>query len=82
MGMCCPMTYLECVANDMSYLSDYLIQAANLEDPLERMKLVVASMCAHLHRNPSIVKNKAPLDCFLGETLQGKKENGTEIFCE
>ena len=37
---------------------------------------------AAYHKNGSILKNKAPLDAFLGETFQARKSDGSEFFVE
>ncbi len=37
---------------------------------------------AGYHKNLTILKHKAPLDAFLGETFQAKKSDGSQIYLE
>ena len=37
-----PRTYLESACIDLSYCSKYMTKAAEIDDPVERLKLIVA----------------------------------------
>jgi len=76
-----PRTYLECVAGDVLY-TKLLDKAAACEDPLERMKYVVAFTMAGLHRNAVEMGNNGPLNPILGETFSAEKSDGTKLYCE
>jgi len=47
-----PRTYLEGAALDLSYSSKYLTRAAETEDPMERLKLIVCMYVGGHHLNP------------------------------
>jgi len=57
----------------------FLTKAAEETDPVERMKYVIAFAISGLHYSARQVK---PFNPLLGETFQGKFEDGTEISCE
>jgi len=76
-----PRTYLECVANDLVY-TNLLDQAAAAEDPVKRMKYLVAFFVAGLHRNACEMGNNGPLNPVLGETFIAEKSDGTKLYCE
>jgi len=76
-----PKTYLQCVAGDF-YNTRYLTKAAELTDPLERMKNVICFFLSGIGRNPAEFQNNGPLNPVLGETFHATKKDGTELFCE
>jgi len=76
-----PRTYLECVAHDLVY-TELLDQAAATEDPVKRMKYIVAFFIAGLHRNACEMGNNGPLNPVLGETFIAEKTDGTKLYCE
>jgi len=57
----------------------YMTRAALTEDPVERMKLVLITSLSFLQ--PCHVFDK-PLNPILGETLEGKLGDGTNVFLE
>mmetsp|Transcript_15717 Transcript_15717/g.24137 ORF Transcript_15717/g.24137 Transcript_15717/m.24137 type:complete len:311 (+) Transcript_15717:247-1179(+) len=57
----------------------YLRQAADIQDPLERFKNVIASMISSIYL--CCGQNK-PFNPLLGETLQGNYPDGTKFYCE
>jgi hypothetical protein len=76
-----PRTYLECVAHDLIY-TELLDKAAATEDPVKRMKYLVAFFIAGLHRNACEMGNNGPLNPVLGETFIAEKSDGTKLYCE
>lgn len=76
-----PRTYLECVAGDVLY-TQLLDKAATCENPVERLKHIVAFVMAGLHRNAVEMGNNGPLNPILGETFYAEKADGTKLYCE
>jgi len=76
-----PKTYLECIAGDLFY-TKFLDMAAATQDPIQRIKYVVAFTIAGLHSNTTELGNNGPLNPILGETYSAEKSDGTKIFCE
>jgi hypothetical protein len=76
-----PKTYLECIANDFAN-TKFLERAAATEDPVLRLKLVVAFTVAGLHRNSIDLGNSGPLNPVLGETYYAEKRDGVKLYCE
>jgi hypothetical protein len=76
-----PRTYLECVAHDLIY-TNLLDKAASCQDPVQRMKYLVAFFVAGLHRNACEMGNNGPLNPVLGETFMAEKTDGTKLYCE
>ena len=62
-----------------SFAPKFLKQAAKSEDHLERMKLCIAFMVSSMYM--CCDQNK-PFNPILGETMQGKFEDGSIIYCE
>jgi hypothetical protein len=76
-----PRTYLECIAID--FINTKLLdKAAETQDPVERLKSVVAFFMAGFHRNPTEMLTTGPLNPILGETFFAEKRDGTKIYCE
>ena len=71
-------SFLERMTTNWDYL-DLLLKASTLEDPVERMKYVVAFAVAGMCRQISFHK---PFNPILGETYQSKYPNGVEVYCE
>uniref|UniRef100_A0A7R9VFB2 Oxysterol-binding protein n=1 Tax=Chlamydomonas euryale TaxID=1486919 RepID=A0A7R9VFB2_9CHLO len=71
-------SFLERITTNWDYL-DFLVEAANADDPVTRMKWVVAFAIGGLSRQVSFHK---PFNPILGETFQAKYPNGVEVFCE
>ena len=63
----------------MSTMPIYFNAAAESGDPLERMKLVIASSVSHLYQDHSFEK---PVESVLGETVQGYGQDGSSVFME
>jgi len=76
-----PKTYLECIAGDLFH-TKFLDAAAATEDPVLRLKNVVAFTLAGLCKNIIELGNNGPLNPILGETYYAEKSNGTKLFCE
>jgi len=76
-----PKTYLECIAGDLCH-TKFLDNAAATEDPITRLKNVVAFTIAGLSRNIIELGNNGPLNPVLGETYSAEKSDGTKVFCE
>jgi hypothetical protein len=57
----------------------YLAYAGSISDPIERLKLVVASsMCSFYYLSTF----EKPINPVLGETLYGKLEDGSDMYAE
>ena len=67
--MHCPQTYLDNAAKDLSLVPTFLRRAALEQDPVERMKLVIANYIGTQHINVTYTQARAPLNPILGETL-------------
>jgi hypothetical protein len=74
-----PRSYLERIVDGWCYAPIYLKRAAEEEDPLERLKLVITFAIAGLSNT---VTAKKPFNPILGETFEAQFEDGTDIFCE
>ncbi len=74
-----PISVLEQVPTSQSCCSIFLNKAASVTDPVERMKLVMASSVAFFH--PSMIFEK-PLNPVLGETYQAVAADGARIYLE
>ncbi|CAG9326920.1 KES1_7 [Blepharisma stoltei] len=57
----------------------YLTKAAYINDPVERMKLVIVSSISSFIHTSTFEK---PLNPVLGETLHGYLEDGSELYAE
>lgn len=57
----------------------YLTRAGISSDPIERIKLMITSNLSSFVYTSTFLK---PLNPLLGETLYGKFEDGTELYCE
>lgn len=76
-----PKTYLQCVAGDLFH-TKFLDKAAATEDPILRLKNVIAFTMSGLCRNITELGNNGPLNPILGETYYAEKRDGTKLFCE
>lgn len=74
-----PYSTLQRIINLFSFMPKYLPQAAAQTDPLERMKLVIASAISGSYLCTGQLK---PFNPILGETLQCHFSDGTQILCE
>ena len=74
-----PYSTLQRIINLFSFMPKYLPQAAAQTDPLERMKLVIASAISGSYLCSGQLK---PFNPILGETLQCHFPDGTQILCE
>ena len=63
-----PKSFLQTAAYDLSYCSTFMAKAALESDPVERLKLVIATYIGGQHINPSLIGLRAPLNPVLGET--------------
>jgi len=57
------------MASDFVFANRYLQAAAKEQDPLERIKHIIAFFVAPNYINPSIIQTRIPLNPVLGETL-------------
>lgn len=64
-----PRTYLEGACMDLSYSSIYVTKAAEVTDPLERLKLIISMYVGGQHINPTDTQCRAPLNPVVGETV-------------
>ena len=74
-----PRSVLEYNITSQGCQSIYLNKAASCKDPLERLKLVMASSMANLI--PGKIYEK-PLNPVLGETYEAVAVDGAKIFME
>lgn len=75
----CPSSVLEIIATIAGVNPLYLNKAALINDPIERMKLVMCSSIAMLFPTHQFEK---PLNPILGETYQAEGHDGSKIFME
>lgn len=74
-----PQTLLMTMLGYATTMPVYLNRAANTSDPVERMKLLMASNFSWLFYNSIFVK---PLNPILGETYQAYGADGTKLYME
>jgi len=74
-----PRSTLERIVDWWVFAPTFMTAAAKATDPIERMKNVVSFVISGLYYSASQLK---PFNPLLGETLQGKLEDGTEIYME
>ena len=74
-----PRSSIQRIVDIWSFAPKYLRAAADTTDHLERFKQVIAFSMSSLYICTSQYK---PFNPILGETLQGKFPDGTQIFCE
>jgi len=74
-----PISVLELLPTSISCFSIYMNKAAQVSDPLERMKLIMASSISFMY--PSKIYEK-PLNPVLGETFQTIAGDGAKVFVE
>jgi len=75
-------TYVEGAASDLIWATKFLTKAAQTEDPIERLKLVITSYLAGNHISPTICQCRAPLNPILGETAQRSLPDGMKFYAE
>ena len=75
----CPTSLLKKVQGMNKVLPFYLNYAASLEDPVERMRAVIAASVAFLWKNHDFDK---PLNPILGETYQARMADGGMLYAE
>ena len=74
-----PVSTLQRIVDLFSFAPTYLKRAAELSDPVERMKLVITNAISAAYL---CSKQMKPFNPILGETLQGEFPDGTEVYCE
>ena len=74
-----PRSTIERIADGMRYFPIFIKAAANEQDTLQRLKLLLTNMVACLHLSPSPRK---PFNPHLGETLEADFEDGTTLSME
>jgi hypothetical protein len=78
-----PLTVHQCCGNDWvrTDLLEKAYQSKN--DPIERMKYLLASAVSGIHQGPLTCRSRAPFNPILGETYQAVNENdGSKLFLE
>ena len=65
----------------MSFCSE-LSKAANIFDPVQRLKHIVKFCVASKFINTTIVGCRLPLNPILGETYQREMADGTKLYLE
>eukprot|EP01094_Clydonella_sp_ATCC50884_P001341 TRINITY_DN11002_c0_g2_i4.p1 TRINITY_DN11002_c0_g2~~TRINITY_DN11002_c0_g2_i4.p1 ORF type:complete len:354 (+),score=95.46 TRINITY_DN11002_c0_g2_i4:30-1091(+) len=75
-----PRSYLERITDGWCYAPHFLTKAANCDDALERMKLVITFAIAGLHNTATIPKK--PFNPILGETWEAEMSDGTKLYLE
>ena len=75
----CPMSLLQTIPFFHATMPVYLNYAASLNDPLERMKLVMVQSLNWYYYTSIFEK---PLNPILGETFQGVGQDGAKFYLE
>ena len=77
-----PLTIHQVCANEWSR-TDLLEKAYQIKnDPIERMKYLLAFAVSGIHHGPVICRSRAPFNPILGETFQAIKEDGCKLYME
>lgn len=74
-----PRSYLQRLCDSWWSAPIFLKKAAEMEDPVERFKLVITFVMCGFHNTCQQLK---PFNPILGETYQARYEDGTTIYCE
>ena len=74
-----PISTLELMPTLQSTMVVFLNKAASIEDPLERMKLLMAHNLSFFYKEKIFEK---PLNPILGETYQARGQDGSWIYLE
>jgi hypothetical protein len=53
-----------------------------MDDPVERLKHLVAYMVPPFYINPTLIQCRVPLNPILGETMQADMETGEKLYVE
>jgi hypothetical protein len=77
-----PLTYVEGSSMDVLHASRFLTPAAETEDPIERLKLILCMYIGGTHIVPAECQSRAPLNPILGETVQRILPDGTHFYGE
>lgn len=77
-----PRSFLEGACYDLSYSSLFMTKAALTEDPIERIKLILAMYIGGHHINPATIGLRAPLNPVIGETVQRVLQDGSKFYGE
>jgi hypothetical protein len=77
----CPISHLNLAANDLIFCP-LITKAAQIKDPVERIKYIVASEVAAIFPNPTFITSRVPLNPILGETLQREMVTGEKFYAE
>ena len=70
------------VKNNLSYCRQHLKAAANIDDPVERMKHIVTYYVAAHFINPTLIQCRIPLNPIIGETYQREMPTGEKLYME
>jgi hypothetical protein len=74
-----PTSALEKALASANYFPLYLNRAAQIQDQIERIKLVITATIANFFLNCTFMK---PLNPILGETCQAHYSDGTQLYAE
>jgi len=77
-----PVTYVESASMDLLNAQRFLTPAAETDDPIERLKLIISMYVGGSHIVPAEVQSRAPLNPILGETVQRVFPDGTRFYGE
>ena len=78
-----PLTVHQCVGNEW-IRTDLLEKAYQTKnDPIERMKYLLAFAVSGIHQGPMICRSRAPFNPIIGETYQAVNEkDGSQLYLE
>eukprot|EP00828_Plagiopyla_frontata_P042521 TRINITY_DN6360_c0_g1_i2.p3 TRINITY_DN6360_c0_g1~~TRINITY_DN6360_c0_g1_i2.p3 ORF type:complete len:223 (-),score=29.37 TRINITY_DN6360_c0_g1_i2:398-1066(-) len=77
------MTYIEAQANE-NVNTNLLLDAANLSEtsPMKCFQLVITFIISGLYQNLQVYYSKCPINTMVGETVNLKKNDGTQFYGE
>jgi len=74
-----PKSMLQRITDYFSFAPEFLSQASNEKDPIERLKLTITFSISGLY---TAAKQLKPFNPLLGETFQGVYDDESSIYCE
>lgn len=77
-SLSCPESYLERCASSLAYAPVFLEKAAQMNDPVEQIKLAITCLVTRLHL---VLQQEKPFNPILGETYQAFID-GNPIYVE
>ena len=77
-----PISVHQCCANEWGR-TDLIEKAYQIKnDPIERIKYLLAFAVSGIHFNPLLCKSRAPFNPILGETYQAENADGSRFYIE